>query len=520
MIHPRPIISPLLLIATIAWSVHAFEFQLLDSGADVLSLSGDGSTVFGLDEFTPGILRWRTGEKWQNLGMPERPLFPISTNHEGTFVVGSVNPRVAFWSEEAGFDVLPGDISFVPYAITPDATVFVGRGNWGSDGSIRAYRNDVLDGYLLLDDVPGVTYSNATSVSADGTMIVGTRLFEDGRRESFRWTTISGTETWPLGASFSLFSTKSISADGSVVVWTQSDTPKFDESVAMRWTAESATSEPMFDGWAGYVSADGSVVSGTRSNDEGQTEPIVWTEASGVVAISEILEQHDAVEQGWRFCDDALMSDDGYVIAGDALNAEGRREAWRLVLDRGDFDLNAQFDITDIQVLSDAIRKNIQFSRYDVNNDQRIDLEDQIELVEQLARTYIGDVNGDGTFDTSDLVVVFVAGHYEVDQPDSMTWSQGDWNSDGRFNSSDLVFALQRGGYQQGPRTVRSVPEPDTYPRSMLMIAAMGIIRGGGLRRSQENCPSRCRCGSIRSRYLSLDFVHNDLLDVGCPWRG
>ena len=63
-----------------------------------------------------------------------------------------------------------------------------------------------------------------------------------------------------------------------------------------------------------------------------------------------------------------------------------------------------------------------------------------------------GDSNGDGTFDSSDLVVVFAAGEYEDDTPKNSTFEEGDWDGDGDFTTSDLVYAFQQGNYQRGAR--------------------------------------------------------------------
>ncbi|MFC1758890.1 hypothetical protein ACFL2H_08990 [Planctomycetota bacterium] len=48
---------------------------------------------------------------------------------------------------------------------------------------------------------------------------------------------------------------------------------------------------------------------------------------------------------------------------------------------------------------------------------------------------------GDGVFDSSDLVLMFQAGHYE--QQTLAGLSEGDWNLDGVFDSSDLIKILQ-----------------------------------------------------------------------------
>ncbi|MCA9150436.1 MAG: hypothetical protein KDA92_14090, partial [Planctomycetales bacterium] len=58
-----------------------------------------------------------------------------------------------------------------------------------------------------------------------------------------------------------------------------------------------------------------------------------------------------------------------------------------------------------------------------------------------------GDVNGDGIFNSSDLLLVFQAGEYEDDILGNSTFEEGDWDGDGDFTTSDLVWALQHGSY-------------------------------------------------------------------------
>jgi hypothetical protein len=62
-------------------------------------------------------------------------------------------------------------------------------------------------------------------------------------------------------------------------------------------------------------------------------------------------------------------------------------------------------------------------------------------------RRMAGDVNGDGLFNSSDLVMVFQAGEYEDDRDRNSTFEEGDWNVDGDFTTSDLVEAFQSGRY-------------------------------------------------------------------------
>ncbi len=58
-----------------------------------------------------------------------------------------------------------------------------------------------------------------------------------------------------------------------------------------------------------------------------------------------------------------------------------------------------------------------------------------------------GDANGDGIFNSSDLVAVFQAGEYEDQILGNSTFEEGDWNGDGDSDSGDLVMAFQAGHY-------------------------------------------------------------------------
>jgi hypothetical protein len=59
----------------------------------------------------------------------------------------------------------------------------------------------------------------------------------------------------------------------------------------------------------------------------------------------------------------------------------------------------------------------------------------------------VGDANGDGVFDSADLIRVFQAGEYEDSLLENSMFDEGDWNNDGEFDSSDLVAAFAAGTY-------------------------------------------------------------------------
>lgn len=155
----------------------------------------------------------------------------------------------------------------------------------------------------------------------------------------------------------------------------------------------------------------------------------------------------------------------------------------------GDLNADGQWTAADMNTLSAGVRSSTADYAFDLNRDNLVNVDDRIYWVRTVMNTFMGDANLDGQFDTSDFVGVFAKGLYETGM--TAGWAEGDWSGDGLFDSRDLIVAFQEPGYQQGPRTVRSVPEPDTFHWSLVMISAMRIIRGGGRRRTQENVRSR-----------------------------
>lgn len=126
---------------------------------------------------------------------------------------------------------------------------------------------------------------------------------------------------------------------------------------------------------------------------------------------------------------------------------------------RGDFDRDGQLTISDIDALSIAIRNEESGLQWDLNSDGTISLDDLTFWVDDKMRTYVGDANLDGEFNSADLVNVFQSAEYEDGIDQNSTWATGDWNANGEFDSADFVAAFQNGGFEQGPRPVNRVPE-------------------------------------------------------------
>ena len=109
----------------------------------------------------------------------------------------------------------------------------------------------------------------------------------------------------------------------------------------------------------------------------------------------------------------------------------------------GDFDESGVLDLPDVNMMNVEIASNANNAKFDLNSDTRVDGADLSVWVRDLRKTWFGDANLDGQFDSGDLVAVFQGGKFELDT--HATWDEGDWNGDLRFNSGDLVRAFQDG---------------------------------------------------------------------------
>ena len=140
----------------------------------------------------------------------------------------------------------------------------------------------------------------------------------------------------------------------------------------------------------------------------------------------------------------------------------------------GDFNNDGNLDIEDIDLLNVEIRSGTNNLDFDLTNDDVVNEFDRNLWIHNLKKTYFGDANLDGEFNTRDLVEVFQAGQYEDEIELNSTWATGDWNGDGDFNSRDLVFAFQDGGFEKGPRdAVQAVPEPGW---ALALIGSLALL--------------------------------------------
>ncbi len=181
---------------------------------------------------------------------------------------------------------------------------------------------------------------------------------------------------------------------------------------------------------------------------------LLWLDANGqwpanAEEIAKLLSLNFVAREG--FDDMTTVRFTGDVGGGVILEPLARRV---FNDDRVDLNSDGKLDAADVDFLFAAIRAGEDTQRFDLNNDEAVDRLDSDVLVREVFRTYRGDVDLDGRFDSNDLVSVFQSGEYEDGIDDNSTWAEGDWDGNGEFDSGDLVVAFQDGGYERGARGI------------------------------------------------------------------
>ena len=147
----------------------------------------------------------------------------------------------------------------------------------------------------------------------------------------------------------------------------------------------------------------------------------------------------------------------------------------------GDFNGDGVLGIDDLNLISSEIALGGTDPRYDVDQSGVVDLADRQHWVTDMKRTWIGDSNLDGVFDSADLIAIFSADEYEDGIAQNSSWSTGDWNGDGEFDSSDLIAAFNEGGYEAGRRSaVSAVPEPSSVVLLACSVLVLSCRRSRG----------------------------------------
>jgi probable HAF family extracellular repeat protein len=318
----------------------------IDSSAR--DVSDDGSVVVGvsLSPATEGF-RWSLGTGMVGLGfLPGGDTSrALTVSRDGTTIGGwgsSTPGPQAFVSSGGGLlpqgDLPGGDFDSSFRAANGDGSVLVGSAS-NAAGSV-AVRWTPLGGFAQLGHLPGGgAVGGANGVNADGSVIVGSSDSAAAGLEAFRWTALGGMQ--PLGGlpGWQISQAIETNAAGDVVVGISSGGG---DSEAFLWTAlggmQGLGDLPGGDNnsTAKAVSDDGSIVVGTGRTILGD-EAFLWTALTGMQRLEDVLAFDYGLDlTGLTLTDATAISGDGRYIVGEAVDANGNREAFLAFLGSDD----------------------------------------------------------------------------------------------------------------------------------------------------------------------------------------
>jgi probable HAF family extracellular repeat protein len=341
-------------------------------------VSADGSVVVGLSRSTHGTEAFRWTQAGGMVGLGDLPggdfnSYANGVSDDGLVVVGGSDctvscspgagcrslPGAFRWTQAGGMTLL-GDDKFrsrsIAEGVSADGSVVVGtRSGIGIPGGAFRWTPDTVMEYLPGGDT-------ALGVSADGAVAVGFGHSELGT-QALRWTTGGSMLTLgdlPGGSSFNSRA-YGVSADGSVVVGYGTSATATE---AVRWTQASGMVGlgilPGFNAsLAQDVAENGSLVVG-YSGDDWFTpgEAFLWDATHGMRSMRDVLINDfglGASLAGWTLTSANDISADGQFIVGSGINPNGNTEAWlaRLAVALmlpGDFNHDGTVDAADYVV--------------------------------------------------------------------------------------------------------------------------------------------------------------------------
>ena len=341
---------PIFVLALAPFADPVYAERVVDlgnlTGADfsyATDISGDGSIIIGDGGFFGykyHTFRWTEAGGMVPMGdmsgTNSCSAFGISS--DGSTVVGYCRKTVggnwtAFtWSQDSlgvgqfvALNPLSAGQMNAAYAASENGSIVVGYSEVSVDG-VR-YQRAVLWNQGLIQDLVGLdrqltTYSSASGVSADGSVVVGwvSQDLTVQTNHAFRWTAGSGMVDLMANATADILAyqtseANAVSADGNVVVGMLGY-----YAGAFRWTAATGMVDLGYldssnDTVANGVSADGSIVVGKSGVDGGSYHAFSWTLEGGMIDLGTLT--------GGTMSYANAITDDGTLIVGFSDNADG-----------------------------------------------------------------------------------------------------------------------------------------------------------------------------------------------------
>lgn len=344
------LIAAALLLSTPALGAAAGLHVL--GGADGLfsvptGVSADGSTIVGYRGASSGAIayRWTTDGLGENLHLPSYTA-PSAVSNTGIIVGGtaidSQNNDAFRWTVAGGLvhlGLLPGGFTSsrndAATSITPDGSVIVGTAThpvlgtmpfkWTESTGMVGLRASALTGAVI-----------GAAVSFDGLVVAGTggQVFTTDSRYAYRWTQATGVVPLENLPGFSVAEGYGLSGDGKTVIGSGRTSTGW---LAFKWTEQTGMVS-LGDLGAGdrdgsfprAISADGSLIAG-QGDENASVYAVIW-DSAGMHKLTDYLNERGFDTTGWYLGDATGISADGSVIIGTGYRDGFGSVAWVAVV--------------------------------------------------------------------------------------------------------------------------------------------------------------------------------------------
>lgn len=252
-----------------------------------------------------------------------------------------------------------------------------------------------IGGQQILGDIPGDPNAGSfTAVNDAGTFFGG--FGNDGVRRPITWDATNGFQVLPgLDGNPAEGMVIEMSSNGSYIAGALGDEMS---TVPAYWA--NGDNLQIIELWAGYevgeatdITDDGSIVVGnwrlSPFSDELGSLAFIWDATNGARPLQEVLVDDYGVDlRGWTLNQVSAISPDGRALAGTGMNAQGDLEAYKVILPQntnplGDLNGDGVVDVSDLLLL---------FANWgacpakgacpaDLNNDGSVDVSDLLILL-------------------------------------------------------------------------------------------------------------------------------------------
>lgn len=288
-------------------------------------MSADGDTLVGSGNLTlgtgPEAWKWKRGLGLESLGFDGTAQ---AVSADGSIITGSKAGANTFVWSAGVVQTYSGTQSLAasgPWAMSGSGPHVVARGL-----GYHAVRWSPMSGTEDIGNLPGFTYSEATGISQNADVIVGSSFTASGVYRAFRWTAPSAMQDLGVLPGNDSSAAYAVSLDGTVVVGRSFIAPLVANDIgqAFRWKAGLGVrplSNFLGGSYATSASADGSVIVGIYAN----YRPFVWTPRTGLVDFESTLAAHGAALSGFQFGQRIWVSASGRKFGGQGSGGQGAR---------------------------------------------------------------------------------------------------------------------------------------------------------------------------------------------------